>query len=245
MWCKAVFLKVVLLTFVVSLAGCFSSNPKDIEVFVRPAQVNVTAEGYILQPPDEVEIHCSKVPEIHLQRQRIRPDGKVTFESLGEIHAAGKTPKELAERLYEKIILLYALTGENPIDVRIVAYRSKVYYVLGQVYDSGPRNLTGRDTLLTALAEARPTVLGWMERIQVIRPSADTNVKPKIFEFNYEKMIAHGDTSKNILLQEGDIVYVPPTVLAAIAMKVEEFVRPIGSAFSTVNVVQPSRRYAR
>ena len=245
MWCKAVFLKVVLLTFVVSLAGCFSSNPKDIGVFVRPAQVNVTAEGYILQPPDEVEIHCSKVPEIHLQRQRIRPDGKVTFESLGEIHAAGKTPKELAERLYEKIILLYALTGENPIDVRIVAYRSKVYYVLGQVYHSGPKDLTGRDTLLTALADARPTVLGWVGRIQVIRPSADKNVKPKIFEFNYEKMITRGDTSKNVLLQEGDIVYVPPTVLAAIAMKVEEFVRPIGSAFSTVNVVQPSRRYGR
>lgn len=238
MRCKDLFMELVLLAFLVSLGGCFSSNPKDIEVFVRPAQVNVTAEGYILQPPDEVEIYCSKVPEIHLQRQRIRPDGKVSFEALGEIEAAGKTPEQLSGLLHEKILLLYALTGENPIDVRVVAYRSQVYYILGQVGSPGPKTYTGRDTVLTALAAARPTILAWEERIQVIRPSVDKNVKPKIFEFNYDKMIAHGDTSKNVLLQEGDIVYVPPTILAAIAMKIEEFVRPIGRVFSTAYSVQ-------
>ena len=240
MRCKTIFLQVILSTILIGLAGCFSSNPEDIQAFAMPKRAIVTAEDYILQPPDEIEIHCSKVPELHLQSQRIRPDGKVTFEALGEIYAAGKTPKELAEFLHEKIVLLYALSGENPIDVRIVAYRSKVYYVLGQVYLEGPKEFTGRDTVLTALAEARPTVMGWMERVQIVRPSMDKNIKPKIFELNYEKMIAHGDASKNVLLQEGDIVYVPPTVLAAIAMKIEEFVRPIGRAFSTVNIVQGS-----
>lgn len=244
MGCKSIFLRLCVLTLLVILTGCFSSNPKDIEAFVKPAQVDVSAEGYILQPPDEIEIHCSRVPEIHLQRQQIRPDGKVTFESLGEVHAAGKTPKELAENLREKILLLYALTGENPIDVRIVTYRSKMYYVLGQVYFEGPREATGRDTVLTALAAARPTVLAWTERVQIIRPSADKKIKPKIFELNYKKMTEHGDASKNVLLEEGDIVFVPPTILAAIAMKVEEFVRPIGRAFSTVNIVEgvPARR---
>jgi hypothetical protein len=80
--------------------------------------------------------------------------------------------------------------------------------------------------------------MAWKERIQVIRPSADPNVKPRIFEVNLERMIVHGDTSKNVMLQEGDIIYVPPTILASIALKVEEAVRPIGRAFSTVNIVQ-------
>ena len=244
MRCKAIFIQMVLLTFLLGAGGCFSSNPSDIKAFVKPAQVIVTARDYILHPPDEVEIHCSKVPEIHLQRQQIRPDGKVSFEALGEIEAAGKTPRELAKLLREKTLLLYALTGENPVDVRIVVYKSKVYYVLGQVLFQGPKVSTGRDTVLTALAAARPTVLAWIERIQVIRPSADKNVRPRIFEVNYDRMAAHGDTSKNVLLQEGDIIYVPPTVLAAVAMKIEEFVRPIGRAFSTVNIVQgsPGRR---
>jgi len=235
---QSILLKVVLVVSPIAMVGCFSSNPRDIEAFAKPNKVLVTAESYILQPPDEIEIQCSKVPEIHLQRQQIRPDGKVTFETLGEVTAAGKTPKELAELLREKILLLYALTGENPVDVRVVAYRSNVYYVLGQVYYYGPRVSTGRDTVLTALAYAQPTVLGWTDRVQVIRPSADKNVRPKIFELDYKKMTQHGDTSKNVLLQEGDIIYVPPTVLAAIGMVVEEMVRPIGRAFATVNIVQ-------
>jgi polysaccharide export outer membrane protein len=234
----------ILLLITVNLTGCFSSHPADIEAFLKPHQVDVTVESYVLQPPDEIEIHCLKVPEIHLQQQQIRPDGKVSFEGLGEIEAAGKTPKELTELLREKALRLYALTGENPIDVRIVVYKSKMYYVLGQVYFRGSQESTGRDTVLTALAKARPTSLAWIERVQVIRPSADKGVKPKIFELNYDKMIAHGDTSKNVLLQDGDIIYVPPTVLAAIGMKVEELISPIGRAFSTVNIIQgpPARR---
>lgn len=235
---QMIMLRTILLISTVCIGGCYSSNPGDINAFTMPSRADVTAENYTLQPPDEVEIFCSKIPEIDKQRQQIRPDGKVTFEALGEFDAAGKTPKELSNKLVEKAILLYALTGENPIDVRVAVYKSKFYYVLGQVYFKGPKMCTGRDTVLTALAQARPTVLAWKERIQVIRPSADINVKPKIFEFNWDKMRAHGDTSNNVMLEEGDIIYVPATVVATIALKMEEFLRPIGRAFSTVNIVQ-------
>jgi protein involved in polysaccharide export with SLBB domain len=228
----------------IGIGGCFSSRPGDIEAFLRPEQVVVTAETYVLAPPDEIEIHSSKVPELDLQRQRIRPDGKVSFEGLGEVEAAGRTPGQLAEVLSAKAKTLYTLPGENLIDVRIVEYQSKVYHVLGEVYFNGPRTYTGRDTVLTALATARPTVLAWKERVQIIRPSSNPKGRPKIFEVNYDRMIAHGDMRKNVLLQEGDIIFVPPTVLAAIGMKVEELVRPIARAFSTVNIVsgQPTRR---
>ena len=235
---QTIFLQTVLFIFLISLTGCFFRNPENIEAFAKPKQVKIASESYILQPPDEIEIHCSKVPEIHLQRQQIRPDGKITFEALGEVQAAGKTPKELAEILGEKVLLLYALTGKNPVDVRMVGYESKVYYVLGQVLFPGPKVATGHDTVLTALATAQPTVLAWADYIRVIRPSASKKIKPKIFQLNYNHMIKYGDTSKNILLQEGDIVYVPPTVLASMAMVVEEAVRPIGRAFSTVNIIQ-------
>lgn len=122
--------------------------------------------------------------------------------------------------------------------MRVVVYLSKVYYILGQVYKPGPKDYTGRDTLLSALAEAQPNPMAWEERVQVIRPSEYKNIRPKIFEVNFDRIIAHGDTSKNVLLQEGDIIYVPPTVLAAVAMKVEEFLRPLARAFSTVTITQ-------
>ena len=63
---------VILLLLTISVAGCFSSNPEDIKAFMMPHKVNVTTETYILQPPDEIEVHCSNVPEIDLQRQQGR-----------------------------------------------------------------------------------------------------------------------------------------------------------------------------
>jgi polysaccharide export outer membrane protein len=223
----------ILSLFLFSLTGCFSSNPKDIRAFLMPDNVIVSSRNYILSPPDEIEIHCTEVPEIHTQSQQIRPDGKVSFEKIGEIEAAGKTPAQVANILRGKILELYQIEGEHPVDVRVVAFRSKRYYVLGQVATPGAQTYSGRDTVLGAIALAgSPTVMAWVDRIQVIRPSAKKNIKPKIFEFNYDKAAAHGDASKDVLLQPGDIIYVPPTVLAAIAMKLEEFISPIARAFS-------------
>jgi len=238
MRCKLEISVVFLSLITISLTGCFSSNPKNIEAFLMPDKVDVTADSYILQPPDEIEVHCSEVPEIDMQQQRIRPDGKISFEDLGEIDAAGRTPAQLTNILRAYVLELYKLEGDKPIDVRIVVSQSKVYYVLGQVMLPGPKIYTGRDTALTAIAFAQLNPMAWKERIQVIRPSKDKNVKPKIFELNFDRMEAHGDTSKDVLLQEGDIIYVPPTILAAVALKIEEVIRPIARAFSGAYYVQ-------
>jgi polysaccharide export outer membrane protein len=222
----------------IALNGCFSSHPRNIAAFVKPDKTNVTADKYVLQPPDEIETHCARIPEINLQRQRIRSDGMVSFEMLGEVQAAGKTPEELAAAIKQKASKLYMLVGEEPIEVRIIGYKSKVFYVLGQVYQPGAKVYSGRDSVISALADAQPNPMAWLERVQVIRPSEDASVKPKVFEVNFDRMSAHGELYKDVLLQEGDIIYVPPTVLAAIAMKIEEVIRPIARAFAGVNIVQ-------
>jgi len=200
---------------------------------MMPHKVDVTTDTYIMQPPDDILVQCSSVPEIHGQTQQIRPDGKVSFEAIGEIDAAGKTPAQVANILRGKVLELYQIEGNYPIDVRIVGFRSKRYYVFGQVNAPGAQVYSGRDTVMGAMALAGgPTVLAWLERIQVIRPSHDENVKAKIFEINWDRMSAHGEASKDVLLQDGDVIYVPPTILAAVALKLEEFLRPIGRAFS-------------
>lgn len=222
------------------LTGCFSSNPEDIQAFAMPHMVNTTTDTYVLQPPDEVIVYCTKVPEIHEQRQKIRPDGKISFEGVGELEAAGKTPEQLAIDLRVKVLDLYKadLVGEKSIDLRVYSFQSKVYYVLGQVYQPGPRIYTGRDTVLTALALAQLNPMAWKERIQIIRPSYDENVEAKVFELNFDRMIAHGDTRMNVLLQEGDVIYVPPTILGWMALRIEEVMRPIARAFSGVYTVR-------
>jgi polysaccharide biosynthesis/export protein len=234
--------KLQLITFLLfvtgGVTGCLSSHPEDIRAFLKPHEVDTTSDSYILQPPDEIHVSCYRIPTINEQRQRIRPDGKISYEGIGEIQAAGRTPEQLTEEIRQKIIQLYKLTGEKPVDVVITVYKSKYYYVLGQVKSSGPRLYSGRDSVSKALSMAKPNQIAWLEKIQVIRPSSDINIKPAIFELNYDRMIAYGDNTKDVLLQEGDIVYVPPTVFGWLALKTEEFFRPIERAFSGAYIIR-------
>lgn len=215
-----------------SASGCFSAKPENIAAFVKPHETNVTSEEYALQPPDELSIFCSKVPEIDQQVQRIRPDGKISFESLGEIEVAGKTPEEVGKILEQRVAGLYTLPGDEPIDVRIQAFQSKSYYVLGQVMMPGKKMYTGRDSVFAAVADAQINPMAWEERIQVVRPSGIEDVPPKVFEVDFKQMQIHGDLRNNVLLQEGDIVFVPPTPFAAVALVIEEVMRPIARSFS-------------
>ena len=229
---------VILLLTTISLTGCFSSNPEDIRAFTKPYEADITAENYILEPPDEIFIFCTRAPEIHEQIQQIRPDGKISFEKIGEIEAAGKTPKQLAEDIRLKVVEHYQITSDYPVDVQVKSFQSKVYYVLGQVYSPGPRIYTGRDTVLTAIALAHPNPMAWIERIQVIRPTMYQNKNPKIFEINYDRLMAHGDRTSDVLLEEGDIIYVPPTILGWISLKIEEVIRPIARAFTGAYIIE-------
>jgi protein involved in polysaccharide export with SLBB domain len=234
---KTILFNLFLLTLAAFiLTGC--SYPNDIAAFVKASRIGEAGVDYVLQSPDEIEIHSSKVPEVHMQRQQIRPDGKITFEGIGAIQVGGKTTGEVNEIIKEKVLRLYSLVGNHPVYVRITAFKSKYFYVFGEVRRPGAHLYTGDNTVMTAMAEALPTTLAWEEVTKIIRPSGIDGVRAKTFKLNYYDMIKRGDMTKNVRLEEGDVIYVPPTILASIAKVIEEFVRPIGSAFSTVNIVQ-------
>ena len=234
---KGLFSLGLAMLLLLGATGCFSSKPENIAAFVKPHQTNVTSREYVFQPPDELSVHCSKVPEIDGQVQRVRPDGKISFEAIGEIDVAGKTPEEVGRIIEQRAALLYTLPGDAPIDVRLRAFQSKNYYVLGQVLRPGRKMYTGRDSVLDAIAEAQINPMAWEERIQVIRPSGIADIPPRVFEIDFKSMQIHGDLRHNVLLQEGDIIYVPPTPAASIALVIEEVMRPVARAFSGAYMV--------
>jgi protein involved in polysaccharide export with SLBB domain len=225
------------------IGGCFSSKPENISAFKRPYEAVVVEENYTLMPPDEVEIHCSQVAElsqgyagggVSTQRQTIRPDGKISFEILGEFEAAGKTIEQVTEAIRAKANSLYKLKGDQPIDLRVTVYKGQNYYVVGEVKNPGAKVCTGRDRLQHALSDAEPTVTGWWKHVQVVHPNNEDKTKAKVFEVDYNKMIRDGDLTKDVLLQPGDIVYVPLTPMAALANVIAEFTKPITEALAPV-----------
>ena len=238
-----IFARVVLMAFLVSLSGCFSANPEDVEAFLRPSETDVTVDEYIMEPPDLVTVIASNVPELQGttrsigHTQTIRPDGTISFETVGEVYVAGKTPGQIAEIIGKKMSALYNFTHENPIDVRVVN-KSKWYYVLGMVNNPGAQIFTGRETTLTAISKAVPNVQAWEEKTQIIRPSANLTEEPKIFCLNFKRMMEHGEMTGNVLLQEGDVIYVPPTILASIGLTLQEIVGPLRGGASIASDVE-------
>jgi hypothetical protein len=48
------------------------------------------------------------------------------------------------------------------------------------------------------------------------------------------KMIREGDTTQNAVLEEGDIIYVPPTGFAAVGLALQQILLPIQPAAAVV-----------
>jgi len=205
----------------VLVAGCASTHDQLVD-FVRAGDAAISTGQYTVHPPDAVTIHAPGATEIDGVMQRVRPDGKLSLRLLGDVHVAGLTPEEIADKLKTQLARYYI---EPEVVVEVAHPRSAVYYVFGEVSNPGVKPFTGRDTLLSALAEARPTFLAWRSQVRVVRPAPDAQA-PRIIVVDLEQMLRSGDSKRNVLLQPGDIIEVPPTPLAWLGHRVRELLYP-------------------
>jgi len=213
-----------------ALSGC-ANKYEDLKVFMQAHRHDVAASGYRLEPPDVIRIESPTAPEIDQEVQRIRSDGKIALRLIGEVQAGSLTPEELAAKL-EDLLGRYYVSPQ--VTVRIVSFESKNVYVFGQVMARGAHPFTGRDSLLDVIAAAQPNFLAWGAQVKVIRPSPDPDERHEI-TVNVDKMLETGDLTDNFLLQEGDIVFVPPTPLGYAGLRIQELLFPISPALATYN----------
>lgn len=205
-------------------SGCSTTRHGELVNFLRSQEVEVSTGHYAVRPPDSILVHSPNVPEVDGSIQRVRPDGKVVLRLVGEIDVAGLTTGEIASKLEKQLERYYV---DPEVVVEVAGYASQHYYVFGEVGAPGPKPYTGRDTLLKALAEAAPTFLAWRSQIRVLRPSAKEG-EQKTIVVDLDRMVRAGDLSGDILLQEGDVIEVPPTPLAWVGHRIRELLYPVG-----------------
>lgn len=210
--------------------GCATSHHQLVD-FLRAHEADAATGTYVVRPPDVLTVHAPKAPEIDGTTQLVRADGKVVLRLLGEVEVAGLPTEEIAEKLKAQLSRYYV---DPEVVVEVRGYNSQFYYVFGEVDSPGPKRFTGRDTLLMALAQAKPTYLAWRSQIRVTRPAAD-RTESRTIVVDLDRMLRTGDVSMNVLLQEGDIVEVPPTPLAWVGHRVRELLYPIEPALRAYN----------
>lgn len=216
--------------FAITLCGCGKPKADEMRYFLRSHETLVSAPEYRTAPPDVIQINCAQAPEVDGEVQVIRSDGKIGLRLLGEVKIAGMTTQEAANKL-ELLLTRYYVRPQ--VNVRVVGYRSKNIFVFGEVGNVGAYPYTGRDTLLSVLAQAQPTFLGWTTQVKVIHPSPDKGERHEVV-IDVDDLMKRGDMHKNVLLQEGDIVYVPPTPLAWVGLRLREVLFPVSPVAQTI-----------
>lgn len=191
--------------------------------FVPSAQ----ASEYVLRSGDVLHIQIvghedigtNKVDSVDRSPFTVRPDGRLAFPLVGEMVVAGKTVGQFTEELTKKL-------GEYIVNPRISVNLTKLgttrVFVLGEVPKPGMIELTKGHRALDALGvaggftrtgEARWVFLIRADTLEKASEAGQTEEGAKILEqgvtkLNLQRLISKGDLSQNVVLNEGDCLFV-------------------------------------
>lgn len=223
----------LLATAALLLIGGCSSNPQftDYHAFIKEPRMPASDTPYLIGPPDVLEFRSTRVREIGSYRETVSPDGYVNVPLLGRTYVAGRTVESLQQELEQRAGFYYQ---DADVNVRVNRYASKKIFVYGQVRSPGQYFYNGSNTVMSTLAQAQPTTRADPSSIMIVRPDENGELRARM-TINLNHMIQTGDTTLNAVLQEGDVVYVPPTGIAKATMGLEQLIMPLTPLSTLIN----------
>jgi polysaccharide export outer membrane protein len=195
-----------------------------------PTQEGALSEEtqYTLGPDDVIEILVLRHPEFSGVFP-VNKEGKIQYKFVGDMEVNGLTKQQLEEKIIQAIST-YVISPE--VNVTITEYRSKVFYVLGEVgapgkYYMRAEKLPVREAVFQA---GLPTHAASMRKCQIITPDDSGNARVR--KVNLYSLLYGGDLRKDISLFPGDVLYVPSTVMAKVLRIINPVASTIGIASS-------------
>jgi polysaccharide export outer membrane protein len=137
-------------------------------------------------------------------------EGFVVVPQVGQISVANLTLGQLNEVLYSRLGRVYSgvrrgADATTRFSISVARLRSNQVYVVGDVAAPGSKRISSAGTVLTALyAAGGPTENGNMRAIELRRGG---RVVGMLDLYDY---LLHGDASRDLRLETGDVVFVPP-----------------------------------
>ena len=178
--------------------------PMENEVF---ATINGVAE-YKIGPGDILEITYWEASVPKKEEIVVRPDGKISFGFVEDLPVNGLTVSRLDDLLTKH---MRRFIRKPRIDIIVKEYNSKTVTLLGaiafrNIKETGPGKyrLSGKTTLLEKLTWAGgPAINANLNNINIRRKGGDS------ISLNLFKAIHQGDPSKDFVLDDGDVVFIP------------------------------------
>lgn len=230
--------------------GCQQTRHTDFAAFVHEPRPAVFGEGYRVGVPDELVVTVVSDAGVETFTQTLGPDGHLWLDGYGRIAAAGRTCEQIADEL--RAIATHTAADKQTADdtipavaVRVQTHASQKVFAFGQVHATGGQTYDGTNTVLDVVAAARPNVRADTGHVQVLRPSPDGSLRRRM-TVDIDAMVRGGDTTLNVVLDPGDVVFVPATTLGSIGLAFEQVFgstapptqsRPVATAAPTLSAV--------
>jgi len=180
----------------------------------------------------------------------IAPDGTINLRQYGLLRVAGKTVTEIRKDL-TKQLSQYFDSPEPAVDV--IAYNSKVFYVITQGAGLGDNvrriPITGNETVLDALSVVNGLSQVSSTKVYIARPAPGCVGYQQILPVDYEAIAMGGSTATNYQILPGDRVFIAEdgvttfnNFLAKMTAPVEKLLGVSGLGTSTVRGMQTMGR---
>jgi polysaccharide export outer membrane protein len=164
----------------------------------------VGKDHYLIGNEDVLAINVWKEPDVS-RMVPVRSDGKISLPLIGEVQAAGKTPKELENEIAKG---LRDYISEPEVTVIVQESKSRRFSILGQVQRPGSYLLTGDMRVLDAIAMAGGfRDFAKVKNIRILRQQAEG--KQTSLLFNYKDAVKGTNPGQNVELEPKDTIYVP------------------------------------
>jgi polysaccharide export outer membrane protein len=188
----------------------------------RPPKPKVrSGNEYVIGVGDTLAIVVWENADLN-QEVIVRPDGMISFPLIDEVKAQGHTISELDAEITTK---LKEYIRFPDVSISLVNMGGRRVILLGQVKNPGVYALTGRKTILEAIAQAGGFTNDAIVSSTIVVKGGLSN--PQGRRLNLNKAIHQPETKQNIVLDAEDIVFVPKKFIADVNYFLKQIMEPI------------------
>ncbi|TWI68198.1 polysaccharide export outer membrane protein [Desulfobotulus alkaliphilus] len=165
------------------------------------------ADNYTVGPGDNLDITVYDHKDLSV-KSRVAGDGTIRFPLIGEFNVLGKTPSEISVMIERKLGDGYILNPQ--VAVSMSEYRSRKATILGEVDKPGLYDLVGRVFLLELISKAGGLGKDAGREIIITRNfMEEESPGQEVIRIDLRRLVEEGDLSQNILIMNGDNVFIP------------------------------------
>lgn len=177
------------------------------DLFLRPPSTFAPVDRipasneYVIGPGDEILLRMSGAQNLNTALTVDRA-GTIYLPQVGAVQVAGLRYDQLQKHLETEIGRIFR---NFSISVNLGQLRPIQVYVVGEARQPGSYTVGAFSSLLSALfASGGPNIRGSLRQVQLLRGGRI------VTELDLYDFILHGDKSKDVRLEQGDVIAIPP-----------------------------------